>query len=94
MAKTATTRARFSKLCLAMPEAVEEVIGQHSAFSVRGKKFAYFLVDHHGADRVSIQCKAGPGENEALVNAREVVTEAYLLSAPKRLIAHVRPLAR
>ena len=51
MAKTATTRARFSKLCLAMPEAVEEVIGQHSAFSVRAKLFAYFLVDHHGDDR-------------------------------------------
>ena len=120
MAKPATSRARFSKLCLALPEVAEEVIGTHSAFSVRGKKFAYFLVDHHGDGRVSMQCKAPPGENAALVDGDpvryflppymahrgwvglyvdagpvdwaevgELVTEAYLLTAPKRLAAEV-----
>jgi len=120
MAKTAISRARFSKLCLALPEVAEEVIGTHSAFSVRGKKFAYFLDDHHGDDRVSIQCKAPPGENAALCRSDpvryymppymahrgwvgvyfdagpidwpevgELVTEAYLLTAPKRLAAEV-----
>ena len=122
MAKTATSRARFSKLCLRLPEVSEEVIGQHSAFSVRNKKFAYFLVDHHGDGRVSVQCKGPPGENAALVNGdpvrfflppymahrgwiglyvdvgtidweelQELLSDAYLLTAPKRLAAQVRP---
>lgn len=121
MAKTESSRARFSKLCLALPEVAVELIGQHSAFSVRGKKFAYFLVDHHGDGRVSIQCKGAPGENRALVEGDpvrfflppymahrgwvglyvdvgaidwrevvELVTEAYLLTAPKRLAAQLQ----
>jgi hypothetical protein len=42
--------------------------GQHHAFLVRGKKFAYFLVDHHGDGRVAVQCKAEKGLNATLVD--------------------------
>ena len=123
MPKTANPRPRFTKLCLALPEVSEEVVGQHSSFLIRGKKFAYYLVDHHGDGRIAMQCKAAPGDNVALVNSdpirfhmppymahhgwvglyldlgtidwpevQELVTDAYLLSAPKRLAAELRPL--
>jgi hypothetical protein len=42
---------------------------QHSTFIVRGKKFAYHLVDHHGDDRVSFECKAERGTNAVLADA-------------------------
>jgi hypothetical protein len=89
---------------------------QHTAFAVRGKKFAYHLVDHHGDGRIALECKAAPGQNTSLVasdpdrfflpmymahhgwvglyldvgridwqEVRELVTDAYLLIAPKRL---------
>lgn len=37
---------------------------QHLNFVVRRKKFAYYLVDHHGDGRIAIHCRAAPGENE------------------------------
>jgi len=58
--------ALVRKICDLFPE-VEVREGQHHAFLVRGKKFAYYLVDHHGDDRVSLECKAEKGVNEALV---------------------------
>ena len=39
------------------------------AFLVRDKKFAYYLVDHHGNGRVELQCKAERGVNGTLVDA-------------------------
>lgn len=41
--------------------------GQHTALSVRKKKFAYYLVDHHGDGRVSLTCKGPKGLNGSLV---------------------------
>jgi hypothetical protein len=58
--------ARVRSMCEAWPEVAVRT-GQHHAFLVRGKKFAYFLVDHHGDDRVSVQCKAEKGLNATLV---------------------------
>jgi hypothetical protein len=115
----ATQRERLRAICTGLPE-VEITEGQHWAFLVRGKKFAYHLVDHHGDDRVSLQCKGGPGDNIALVASEpdrfflppymarhgwiglyldqgdvdmdeiaELVTDAYLLVAPKRLARQV-----
>jgi hypothetical protein len=61
---------RISAICLALPEAaVTSGTGQHHAYSVRGKKFAYHINDHHGDDRVSFQCKADKGVNAELVAA-------------------------
>jgi hypothetical protein len=61
-------RERLAKIIGAFPEAeATSATGQHMAYSIRGKKFAYHLVDHHGDGRVSFECKAPPGENGALV---------------------------
>ena len=61
---------RLSKICLALPEAVREDKGDHAAFLVRKKTFAYFLNNHHGDGIISVACKALPGENTALAAAQ------------------------
>ena len=116
-------RERLTKICLQFPEvSSSSATGQHVVYSVRKKKFAYHLVDHHGDGRVSLECKAAPGENAELaaserdrfflpkymahhgwvglyldvgpidwVEVEELLTDAYLLVAPKRLTAQVAP---
>ena len=59
--------ARLTSICLALPEVTRRYNGQHATFLVRDRKFAYYLVDHHGDGIVSVCCRAAPGENEALV---------------------------
>jgi hypothetical protein len=57
---------RLARICLALPETAEVRTGRHAHFHVRGKKFAYYLLDHHGDGIVSVCCRAEPGENAAL----------------------------
>lgn len=107
---------RLTEIALTLPEAERECIGDHYSFAVRGKKFAYYLNNHHGDGVVGACVKAGPGENAALIasdpvkfylpayigprgwvglrldvgkvdwdEVRELVTESYLLTAPRRL---------
>jgi predicted DNA-binding protein (MmcQ/YjbR family) len=59
-----------SKICLALPEAVRQMRGDHAAFRVKKKTFAYYLSNHHGDGIVSLACKVLPGENRALVLAQ------------------------
>ena len=59
-------RAKLLEICHRFPEVSSEG-DQHIAFSVRGKKFAYYLEDHHGDGRVALACKAEAGENAVLV---------------------------
>ncbi|MFN0148981.1 MAG: MmcQ/YjbR family DNA-binding protein [Dehalococcoidia bacterium] len=63
-----TSRERFSQICLRLPEATERG-GQHSAFKVREKTFAYYLDSHHGDGRLSVQVKGGPGAQDVLIQA-------------------------
>ena len=42
--------------------------GQHVGFSVRNKRFAWLLEDHHGDGRLALNCKAPRGENAALAD--------------------------
>ncbi len=59
---------RLTELCLALPEAESAPAGdRHTAFSVRKRIFAYYLVDHHGDGRVALNCKVAAGENEAMI---------------------------
>ena len=112
---------RLTRLAAELPEMEVTAHGRHTAFSVRGKKFAYHVVDEHGDGRVAFIGKAGPGENEAMVASDparyflpkymahhgwvgvhldvaavdwdeigELLVEAYVLIAPKRLTATVR----
>jgi predicted DNA-binding protein (MmcQ/YjbR family) len=59
---------RLTEICLALPEASREYNGQHASFAVRGKKFAYYLDDHHGDGIVAVCFKAVPGEGEILLS--------------------------
>jgi len=59
-------------ICLALPEAVSEAYGSHTSFSVRKKKFAYYLNSHHGDGIVSVCCKAKPGINDLLLSSDPV----------------------
>jgi predicted DNA-binding protein (MmcQ/YjbR family) len=71
---------RFSKLCLAFPEATREIMGRHAGFRVRKKVFAYFLDDHHGDGIVGINCKVLRGDNTALIasNPAKFYMPAYI----------------
>jgi phosphoribosylglycinamide formyltransferase-1 len=63
-------RERVAKIALALPEAeASSRTGQHTAFEVRGKKFAYYLVDHHGDGRVAINCKVPVGAQATLIKS-------------------------
>ncbi len=58
-------RARLVELALALPE-TEEAGLQHIGLAVRGKRFAWYVDDHHGDGRTALHCKASPGTNSAL----------------------------
>jgi predicted DNA-binding protein (MmcQ/YjbR family) len=60
---------RVSEICLALPEATREDMGDHAAFAVRKKKFAYYLHDHHGDGIVSVCFKASPGGGPLLIDS-------------------------
>ncbi len=62
--------ARLTKICLALPEAERRDSGDHAAFRVRKRNFAYFLNSHHGDGIVSVACKALPGDNTELARAQ------------------------
>ncbi|MGH3342390.1 MAG: MmcQ/YjbR family DNA-binding protein [Carbonactinosporaceae bacterium] len=47
---------------------IEDTHG-HTGYRVRGRRFAWLLVDHHGDDRLALCVKAPPGEQDALVSA-------------------------
>ncbi|HEY2019268.1 MAG TPA: MmcQ/YjbR family DNA-binding protein [Bryobacteraceae bacterium] len=79
--------ARLTKICLALPEAVRDVCGQHAGFTVRKRTFAWFLSDHHGDGIVAVSCKVIAGDNTALVAA---MPERFYLPAymgPKGWVA-------
>ncbi len=61
-------RDRITAICLGLPEVTAEG-DQHVGFSVRRRRFAWLLDDHHGDGRLAVACKAAPGEGEALVAA-------------------------
>jgi predicted DNA-binding protein (MmcQ/YjbR family) len=61
--------ARLTAICLALPEAQHERMGDHASFSVRKKKFAYYLDSHHGDGIVAVCFKTERGQNEVLLAA-------------------------
>ena len=64
-------RARVREICLAFPGVSEEVrdsAGVHSGFVVNGKRFCYFLNNHHGDGIVGANFKGAPGVQAALVD--------------------------
>ena len=60
---------RVKKICLALPEAICELHGDHASFLVRKKTFTYYLNNHHGDGIIGINCKVLPGDNAALAKS-------------------------
>jgi hypothetical protein len=58
---------RLTAICLALPEAVREVSGQHARFHVRKRSFAYFLNDHYEDGIVAVTCKVPRDEVTTLI---------------------------
>jgi hypothetical protein len=53
-----------------LPEASAIPAGdRHLSLEVRGRRFGYFLDDHHGDGRVALNCKTAPGVNQTLADA-------------------------
>jgi phosphoribosylglycinamide formyltransferase-1 len=81
MGTAAKRLAKLTDICLALPGAESFTYGQqHYRFTVGKKKFAYYLNDHHGDGRIGLCCKAGPGEQEALIGSdpEKFYSPAYL----------------
>jgi hypothetical protein len=65
----ARRRLRIVALVESLPEAAATACGnQHLSFEVRGKRFGYYLDDHHGDGRAALNCKAEPGANQTLAD--------------------------
>ncbi len=71
---------RLTEICLILPEAIRVCTGDHASFSVRDKKFSYFLNDHHGDGIVSVCFRTEPGENRVLLasDAVRFYSPAYI----------------
>jgi hypothetical protein len=63
----ATVRERLRSLCTSLPEVEVETSGEPQlGFAVRGRRFAWFLDDHHGDGRLALNCKGAPGTSARL----------------------------
>ena len=72
IAKSVLDRRRRQVISLveSLPDASAVPAGDsHLSLQVRGKRFGYFLDDHHGDGRVALNCKTAPGVNETLAHA-------------------------
>jgi predicted DNA-binding protein (MmcQ/YjbR family) len=71
---------RLTEIGLALPEAERQLMGDHASFTVRDKKFAYFLNDHHGDGIVSVCFRTEPGEQRVLLasDAARFYSPAYI----------------
>jgi hypothetical protein len=64
-ATIAKRRARLVRLVESLPEG--SVSGdQHLSLFVKGKRYGYYLDDHHGDGRIALNCKAESGVNQEL----------------------------
>jgi len=59
-------RRRIEKIVHALPEAEAKPLGRHASLEVRGKRFGWFMVDHHGDGRVAINCKGSAEMHDIL----------------------------
>lgn len=63
---------RIAGICLCFAETSRKPMGDHAAFLVRKKIFAYFLANHHGDGITSVCVKVLPGDNGLLVASNPV----------------------
>jgi hypothetical protein len=61
--------ARLGELVRGLPAVEVEDSHGHRSFTLKGKRIAWQLVDHHGDDRLALWVKAPAGEQQALVGS-------------------------
>jgi hypothetical protein len=64
--------SRVADVVARLPGTTTEEAHGHVGWRVRGKRFAWLLVDHHGDGRLGLCVKAERGELEALTSADPV----------------------
>lgn len=57
----AARRGRVLRIVAKLPEAAATEHGTHLSLEVRGRRFGWYLEDHHGDGRIALHCKAPPG---------------------------------
>ncbi|MDA3646790.1 MmcQ/YjbR family DNA-binding protein [Saccharopolyspora indica] len=62
-----SVRDRLVELISVFPGVQVDDSHGHTGFLLRGKRFAWLLVDHHGDGRLALAVKAPRGEQESLV---------------------------
>jgi hypothetical protein len=63
------SRERVTSIATSLPEVSVQRRGNHVAYEVRGRRFAWYLDDHHGDGRLSLTCKAAGEVNHDLVRS-------------------------
>ena len=61
--------SRVRRICLALPEATEQVAWGEPTWRVRKKLFAMFAANHHNDGRIALWCNAPLGVQEHLVRS-------------------------
>lgn len=67
-----SSRERVLSIFDSLPEVEVDVGGerdQHVGASVRRRRFAWYLDDHHGDGIIAVTCKAPAGANESMVDS-------------------------
>jgi len=62
-------RERIVAIAMSMPEVTADEQGQHIGFRIRNKTFVWYLEDHHGDSRITLDVKASAGVQQALVGS-------------------------
>jgi hypothetical protein len=65
----AARRARVLRLLRTLPDATAAEHGAHLSLEVRGKRFGWYLDDHHGDGRLAAHLRAPPGADRMLAAA-------------------------
>lgn len=65
----AEVQAKVAAVAAALPGVEQEEANGHTIYALKGRRFAYLEVDHHGDGRLALVLKAQPGEQRALVAA-------------------------
>lgn len=60
-------RSRLVSLVEKLPEATVTKHGTHLSMEVRGKRFGWYLQDHHDDERLALNCKAPRGATKTFV---------------------------
>jgi len=59
-------RKRIAKIVEGFPEGEAKPTGRHMSLEVRGKRFGWFMIDHHDDGRVALNCRASAEMHDML----------------------------